>query len=87
MLYTPTEEKGSYRKSYVHVIINGGDPAIWPYMTVRIRGRNRNLARARAANTANNKHRVKNKERLGPCSVTNLGPRIPKCKLVKLKRN
>jgi len=34
MLYTLTKEKGSYWKSYVHDITNGGDPAIWQYVTM-----------------------------------------------------
>jgi len=34
VLYTLTKEEGSYRKSYVHFIINGGDPAIWKYVTL-----------------------------------------------------
>jgi len=53
----------------------------------RRRRRNCNLARVPAANIAYNKHRVKNKEWLGPCSVINLGPRLSKRKLVKMKRN
>ena len=34
MLYFLTKEKESHRKSYVHVNINGGDSAIWQYVTM-----------------------------------------------------
>jgi hypothetical protein len=35
----------------------------------------------------NYKNRVENKEELAPCSIENMGPRGPKGKLIKLKRN
>jgi len=35
MPYTFTKKKEFYQRSYVHVILNGGDPAIWQYVTMR----------------------------------------------------
>ena len=38
MLYTFTKEKGSNRKLYVHVIIDGGDPAVMGRVLVLAEG-------------------------------------------------
>jgi hypothetical protein len=51
---------------------------------VRIDG---NYNNQKVTNTAHYKRRVENKERLGWCSVNELGPRGPKGRLIKLKRN